>query len=73
MEKEKTSFLSRDSVEGVCLRKEFSTKDSFHLWLLPFPLEETGVPTWGNWRSHLGKPAFLTGGTVVPACGDGQD
>ncbi len=37
-----------------------------HLWLLPFPLEGTVVPTWGNRRSHLRKSSFLLVETAVP-------
>ena len=40
------------------------------LWLLPFPLEETVVPAWGNCRSHLGKLSSPLGETVVSACGN---
>ena len=42
------------------------------LWLLPFPLEETVVPAWGNRRSRLGKLQFLPAGTLVSACGNAR-
>ena len=41
-----------------------------HLRKLPFPFEETVVPTWGNHRSRLRELSFPLGETTVPMRGN---